>query len=588
MKRSWLKKLTQWNHALCEHAATMDYPYQTFGIFGLITYPAFYFLWKYDYASSVTYDAFWWRVTIFALCIPLSLANKWPQPLKKYLPLYWFFCIWFSLPFFFTFITLVNNFSDLSAINAMSIVVLIILLLDAKALMIILPTGIVAGCIAFSLSHYSFTLENEKNLLPTFFLFFVVIVTGILFAHQNQRAQEKKLRLEAEAASNAKSDFVANISHDIRTPLSGMIGMAKILQHDLPMGKEREYAQLLLESSKQLLFFLNQTIESFDIDSGIYQGRTKTFDLLALTNYVLLLFKPAALEREIKLTLDSNLKHPFYVGDELLLERILINLLSNAVKFTSSGSVSIHLQESIASDRSRAELSITVRDTGIGIPKEKLQYIFDYFYRLTPSYKGMYDGSGLGLYTVKKYLQQINGAIAVKSILGQGSEFTVTVTLPIDHLASSPKTVPTRNTGDDNLHKTEVSRILLVEDNLTAATVAIRLISGLGFEIEHSITGEAALKKLATTPFDLVLMDIGLPGITGLEATRQLRGSTDPRLQAIPIIALTAHVSPVKYHECITAGMQTVLHKPLNILAFMEKMKALGFISKAPTLDTLP
>ena len=409
------------------------------------------------------------------------------------------------------------------------------------------------------------------------------------------RAKEK-----AETASQVKSEFIANMSHDIRTPITGILGLAQSLKDHSENDTNREDAQLLIGATEQLLALLNEIIEVVRIESGEKVNGKEDFDLYAVVNHNLELLQPALREKQLTLRDDVDANVPRYLlGNRVYLSRILLNLLGNAVKFTQAGEVSVKVRlQDQDKLKKQVRLQIVVEDTGIGIPADKFDTIFEHFSRLSPSYEGRYTGYGLGLYTVKRYVNAMNGKIDVDSEMGQGTRFILSlpfalgkaVTTTITRVFEGPKTEMFETTPMTSIASkpwpaeasdTDGSRVLLVEDQPLAARMAVRLLTDLGCHAEHAPDGQQALALVSSQPFDLILMDIGLPDQSGLDVTRHIRQLADQAKAEIPIIALTGHMASDKRQSCLEAGMQDMLTKPLTNLA-VENLLATYIVKQTP------
>ena len=277
----------------------------------------------------------------------------------------------------------------------------------------------------------------------------------------------------------------------------------------------------------------------------------------------------------------------FLNGLSIYLDRSLLNLISNALKFTEKGFVKVtarlpdsqvktyHVGDTVT-------LQLTVEDSGMGIPKNKFDTIFEHFSRLTPAYQGLYKGAGLGLYTVKRYVEAMKGQIKVDSDVGKGTCFTLTLPFTVSDHADrqkepfrSPKPKPTVDiSAAKEEHATPISKekatatVLLVEDSALAAMTVKASLTSLGCAIDVATTGTQAVSMAERNAYDLILMDIGLPDFTGVEATKKIRALSDPKKATVPIVAITGHAgNPDKRQEALDAGMQEVLNKPAQKLA---------------------
>jgi len=390
---------------------------------------------------------------------------------------------------------------------------------------------------------------------------------------------------KAEAASHAKSAFIANMSHDIRTPLSGIIGMAQLLK-EAPAQDIPQYASWLLDSGNQLLHLLNDVLDVVSADNLQPQEHAlEFFDLNQLLEELLQLLNPSLKTKELsfKLSLDSTL--PACLGtDKLKVHRILLNLLGNAIKFTTEGTISLTVQYTTFNEKPAIRFSIT--DTGQGIGADHLDKIFDRFYRVTPSYKGLYNGHGVGLHIVKQYCEALNGDLQVTSQEGVGSTFAVTIPIEVKINEPGEKAPPVlANAIESHSNTTSLCpvpdeaqpHVLLVEDNAIALRTLETLAEKQNCCIQSAITGEEAFRLATQHHFDLIITDIGLPGISGIELTQKLR-DFERLMSAQPmvIVGLTAHAKEEAEEGCLAAGMQAVFTKPATLKTVKEALQTIN------------
>jgi len=400
-------------------------------------------------------------------------------------------------------------------------------------------------------------------------------ITSLKQIEQNLIREKEK----AEAANAAKTKFLENMRHDIRTPLTGIIGFSNLIKDEVQDEKIKEYAENLAISSHTLMDFLNDVLESIGAISENVPILKQKFDLKAKLEHVIQLNQAVAGDKKLSLTLDYDKKIPHYlVGDGKRIYRVILELVTNALKFTHKGGVKISAElAKINLDTSDAVIKLQVSDTGIGIADNQRQEIFTRFHRLNPSAKGTYKGLGMGLAIVKQFVEDLNAEIYVDSKPNQGSVFTCIIPLKkalldddlgIDNtLTAIPvsKTTPTlRLHTHKTTSSTAIARILLVEDHVLAAKAVYDLLRGLACQIDIAQNGQDALDCLKKNEYDLILMDVGLPDIDGCEITQRVRLKERGTAQHIPIIALTAHIDVENKQRCIEAGMDAVISKPLS------------------------
>lgn len=406
-----------------------------------------------------------------------------------------------------------------------------------------------------------------------------IVGTSIDITEQKKLLEDLQLAKEnAEAANLAKTEFIANMSHDIRTPLSGIIGMSRFLEDKASNPEEKQYARWVNESGEQLLKLLNGVL---DVVSAAHLSEddiaTECFNLRESVEDIVQLEQPTIGTKKLEFKVDIDKNIPTYVVcDRFKLNRILLNLVGNAIKFTQKGYISLKIEQ-VNQSQDKVELKFSVSDTGPGIPKSLQSKVFEQFYRITPSYQSEYHGHGVGLHIVEKYVTLLNGKIYLDSDENKGTTFYFTIPLIIGKEENSinyslPKISNTENHHFENKKNytvnSEQSRatLLLVEDN----EIALRMIEMnaeiAGCDYTSATTAEAAFELTNSKNFDLIITDIGLPGISGNELTRKIRlREKNLARQPIPIIGLTAHAIVEAEGESIQAGMNQVLSKPIKL-----------------------
>lgn len=431
----------------------------------------------------------------------------------------------------------------------------------------------------------------------------IIGIIGISLDITDRKKMEKDLenaKLEAEAANQAKSDFMANISHDIRTPLTGVIGMAKMLEEQVPQQQHKQCAQWLGESGTQLLHMLNEILELIAADQvNEKELHEEPFNIYQLIQNISELVKPSTITKGLQLVthIDDNIPLGL-ISDQVKIHRILLNLVGNAIKFTQQGHIEIKVKLKQQVDK-QVLLQFCVTDTGIGIPQEYQNKIFERFYRVTPSYKGIYTGQGLGLHIVQTYLKLLGSEIFLTSqpdlgttfyfdLLLMISENMLTSSLPKSEIISSPplKSIePVISMVDESYHD-NVPHLLLVEDNKIALITLQSQIKRAGLQFTSAMDGESALDLAMHQSFDLIITDLGLPGLSGIELTEKLRHfESEQKKPAIPIIGLTAHAEDKIKLECLQAGMNEALTKPLTFDKLNEIKFTYFSVSPIPSSD---
>ncbi len=388
----------------------------------------------------------------------------------------------------------------------------------------------------------------------------------------------RRLNLEkeaAQAANVAKSTFLANMSHEIRTPLNGVLGMVDVLRTTQLSTNQRNYLETIGQCGTALLALLDDILDYSRVEAGRIKLEQADFDLRALLNDLYVLLSPQAAKKNIQLQMTvAPTVPPTLVGDPGRLRQVLLNLLGNAVKFTEQGEIRLTVELDTQNEAGN-HLRLTVADTGIGMSPEVLAQVFERFEQADSSFARRYGGSGLGLAIVKELVTLMRGTLQVESEAGRGTRFYLGLTLPT---GTTLPQVPVR-------HETPpvpMLNILVVDDDEINRLVAINLLGSDRHHVEAVASGPAALTRVGQTAFDLVLMDLGMPGMDGLEATRRLRAAG----VTIPVVGLTAHVLPEQEAACIEAGMDAVIHKPIQMEKLQHALAAIfgGACGNEPSL----
>lgn len=402
--------------------------------------------------------------------------------------------------------------------------------------------------------------------------------------HEEKQREEKQnkiieeARVEAERANSAKTTFLFNMSHDIRTPMNAIIGFTDLLEkHQENPEKRADYLRKIQDSNKVLLSIINNVLEMARIEKGTLEAEESAWSAAQFNDTLYSVFQEMMLHKGIEFTRQIDVEHHYVFCDPIKLREVFINILSNAYKYTNpGGKVNMHLEE-ISSDREGyARYRTTITDTGIGMSEEFLPHIFEEFSRENSLTDNKVEGTGLGMPIVKRLVDFMGGEIEVHSEKGVGTTFIVTISHKI-----ADKSNLVEHAGvelDPKLFQGK--RILLAEDNELNAEIAIEILKEAGFEIERAEDGRVAvdmLNKADAHYYDLILMDIQMPNMNGYEATRTIRALADTDKANIPILAMTANAFEEDKREAMRAGMNGHLGKPINV---NELMKALAGILK--------
>lgn len=434
------------------------------------------------------------------------------------------------------------------------------------------------------------TLQDGKviflltNKIPLISKNKVVGILGIFHDITARKEMEEGLRqskLCAEVANNAKTEFISNMSHDIRTPLIGIVGMSQLLEENLKNPEFKEYAHWINESGVQLLNLLNGILDVVSANHVTeHTKREDVFNLSECLRDIVQLELPTIKLKGIEFRLEIDEEIPLHViSDRTKIHRVLLNLFGNSVKFTQSGYVALVIK-CISKTKRRVRLQFNVSDTGIGIPIDLQDKVFDRFFRGTPSYKGTYGGNGLGLHIAQFYVKMLGGKIKLTSQPGVGTTFyfDLSFKIPSLHIVEPNTTQVSDLKTSNNLstplfanHHPNITfykppKLLLIEDNSVAQRMLEIMANKAGCHFTSAADGEEALKIASSQPFDLILTDIGLPGISGLEFTRLFREQELLLNRTnIPIIGLTAHIWEHTKEECLQVGMTDILAKPISL-----------------------
>ncbi|WP_052263315.1 ATP-binding protein [Geobacter pickeringii] len=363
----------------------------------------------------------------------------------------------------------------------------------------------------------------------------------------------------AERANRAKSQFLANMSHEIRTPINGIIGLTELTLDTALTPAQRENLQLVKESTESLMVVLNDIIDFSRIEAGVMVLTPSEFAIRPLVESMVKSFGQQARLKGVELSSLVGDEVPIRLkGDPARLRQVLVNLLGNALKFTPRGRVTLTVEVELGGEGVALRFSVT--DTGIGIPADQIDDIFESFSQGDGGITRKYGGLGLGLAISRRIVEMQGGRIWVESAPGKGSTFRFTVRFSAVHEAPPSEPAPVLRTTSQPL------RILLAEDNAISREVIRRLLEADGHRVTTVTNGREVVEILEEREFELVVMDVQMPEMDGISATRAIRESDSPLVDRdIPIIALTAHAMEGDRERCLAAGMNTYVSKPVRM-----------------------
>lgn len=426
---------------------------------------------------------------------------------------------------------------------------------------------------------FSFCIEMTiaivvQSLFPLLPIYAIGLLIGITIIHsfvEESDKEDRRLELEiakhrAESANNAKTAFLFNMSHDIRTPMNAIIGYTELLEKNLDdKARCTDYLDKIKKSNDFLLSLINNVLEMARIENGKETLNEEVFKRGVVCDEIQTLYSAQMIQKHIEFIMHSDIKTPYIYVDKLKMSEILHNLISNAYKFTPEGGrITVSISELPYEKEGWVKIQTVVADTGIGMAKEFIPTLFEVFTRERTSTDAKIQGTGLGMSIVKKIVDLMNGSITVESEVGKGTTFVVTIP---HRIAESPE----QNAVAENCtqeSKLEGKRILLAEDNDLNAEIAMELLSDFDLKIERAEDGAICVDKLLNATagyYDLILMDIQMPNLDGYGATKKIRSMEDKEKSSIPIIAMTANAFEEDKKNAFAVGMNGHVAKPVDI-----------------------
>lgn len=483
----------------------------------------------------------------------------------------------------------------------------LVLLLSSEPATMMLGLSIIIGVLVHSTSHYTdsaitvaatsvpaafallaaavlqlFTADRSFDEGVTILISILVLIGYFAFAAVSNIAAQMKLRQanhDAQAASAAKSAFLANMSHEIRTPMNGVIGMAHALQTSPLHNDQRHMVETIIQSGTSLTALLNDILDISKIEAGKVELNYQSTNIADVVTDVGQLFKPSAAKKDLTITVELEDDLPsFVLCDPLRVRQCLANLVSNAVKFTMTGGITISVRsEALIEDEGALTLSIAVTDSGIGMTEDAVGRLFEEFMQADQSTTRRFGGTGLGLAVSRKLARLMGGDLTASSVLDEGSCFTLTFkaecgAAPAARAQETAATSASPPSTNDPQSNDKTKNLLLVDDNSVNRQVIRALLRDTGLHITEATNGQEALEALAAHTFDVMILDVHMPVMDGIETIGHIRRGAAGRSD-IPVIALTADAMPGDRERLLAAGMSDYMSKPVTPKALLAKLE---------------